>query len=411
MKRRVVVTGLGAITPVGMTAPETWESVKNGVNGVGAITLFDASAMPAKIAAEVKGFDPLKHMDKKEARRIDRFIQFALVASEEAIKMSGLQITPENAENVGVAIGSGIGGLNMIEDVFRVLLEKGPSRVTPFFIPGIIINMASGLVSIKYGAKGPNFSTVTACATSAHSIGMSYRAIQYGEADVMISGGAEAAITPLSIAGFSSMGALSTRNDDPATASRPYDLNRDGFVMGEGSGVLILEELEHAKRRGAKIICELTGFGQSGDAYHISAPSEDGDGPMRVMKNVLKDSGLRPEQIDYINAHGTSTPHGDKIETLAVKRTFGENPPAVSSSKSEFGHLLGAAGAVESIVCIHALLDNTLPPTINIQTPDPNCDLDYVPKVARQHQVNHVLTNSFGFGGTNACLVFSRFEE
>jgi 3-oxoacyl-[acyl-carrier-protein] synthase II len=411
VKRRVVVTGVGAITPVGRTAPETWESVKNGVNGVGAITLFDASAMPAKIAAEVKGFDPLNYMDKKEARKIDRFIQFAFIASDEAMKMSGLEITPENAEGVGVAIGSGIGGLNMIEDVFKTLLERGPSRVTPFFIPGIIINMASGLVSIKYGAKGPNFATVSACATSAHSIGMSYRTIQYGDADVMICGGAEAAITPLAIAGFSAMRALSTRNDDPATASRPYDLNRDGFVMGEGAGVLILEELEHAKKRGAKVICELTGFGQSGDAYHISAPSDDGDGPMRVMKNVLKDSGLKPEEIDYVNAHGTSTPQGDKVETLAVKRTFGDKPPAVSSSKSEIGHLLGAAGAVESIVSIYALLNDTLPPTINIQTPDPDCDLDYVPAHSRSHKMRNVLSNSFGFGGTNACLVFSRFEE
>lgn len=411
MKRRVVVTGVGAITPVGKTASETWASVKSGVNGVNAITLFDASNMPARIAAEVKGFDPLNYMDKKEARKIDRFIQFAHIASDEAMKMSGFQVTPENAETVGVAIGSGIGGLNMIEDVFKTLLEKGPSRVTPFFIPGIIINMASGLVSIKYGAKGPNFATVSACATSAHSIGMSFRTIQYGDADVMICGGAEAAVTPLAIAGFSAMRALSTRNDDPKTASRPYDLNRDGFVMGEGAGVLILEELEHAKKRGARIICELKGFGQSGDAFHISAPSDDGDGPMRVMKNVLKDSGLKPEEIDYINAHGTSTPHGDKVETLAVKRTFGEKPPAVSSSKSEFGHLLGAAGAVESIVCIHALLDNVLPPTINIQTPDPDCDLDYVPDTARPRDLRNVLTNSFGFGGTNACLVFSRFEE
>jgi len=408
----VVVTGVGAITPVGKTAPATWESVKNGVNGVDAITLFDAAPMPARIAAEVKGFDPLDYMDKKEARRIDRFIQFALVASDEAMKMSGLQVTQENAENIGVAIGSGIGGLNMIEDVFKTLLDRGPSRVTPFFIPGIIINMASGLVSIKYGAKGPNFSTVTACATSAHSIGMSYRAIQYGDADAMICGGAEAAITPLSIAGFSSMGALSTRNDDPKTASRPYDLERDGFVMGEGSGVLVLEELEFARKRGANIICELTGFGQSGDAYHISAPSEDADGPMRVMLNVLKDSGLKPDQIDYVNAHGTSTPQGDKVETLAVKRTFGAGKiPAVSSSKSEFGHLLGAAGAVEAIVCIYALKNDTLPPTINIRTPDPDCDLDYVPDTARPLKMNHVLSNSFGFGGTNACLVFSRFEE
>jgi 3-oxoacyl-[acyl-carrier-protein] synthase II len=411
VKRRVVVTGVGAITPVGKTAPETWESVKNGVNGVDAITLFDASAMPAKIAAEIKGFDPLNYMDKKEARKVDRFVQFSFIASDEAMKMSGLQITPENAEGVGVAIGSGIGGLNMIEDVFKTLLERGPSRVTPFFIPGIIINMASGLVSIKYGAKGPNFATVSACATSAHSIGMSLRTIQYGDADVMICGGAEAAITPLAIAGFSAMRALSTRNDDPKTACRPYDLNRDGFVMGEGAGVLVLEELEFAKKRGAKIICELKGFGQSGDAYHISAPSDDGDGPMRVMKNVLKDSGLKAEEIDYINAHGTSTPQGDKVETLAVKRTFGEKAPPVSSTKSEIGHLLGAAGAVESIVSIYAMLNDTLPPTINIQTPDPDCDLDYVPDKTRPQKMRNVLSNSFGFGGTNACLVFSRFEE
>jgi len=368
--------------------------------------------MPAKIAAEIKGFDPLNYMDKKEARKVDRFVQFAFIAADEAMKMSGLQITPENAESVGVAIGSGIGGLNMIEDVFKTLLERGPSRVTPFFIPGIIINMASGLVSIKYGAKGPNFSTVSACATSSHSIGMSYRTIQYGDADVMICGGAEAAITPLAIAGFSAMRALSTRNDDPKTASRPYDLDRDGFVMGEGAGILILEELEYAKKRGARIICEMKGFGQSGDAFHISAPSEDGDGPMRVMQNVIKDAGLKPEEIDYINAHGTATPPGDKIETLAIKRTFcGVKIPAVSSSKSEFGHLLGAAGAVEAIVSIDALINDTLPPTINIRTPDPDCDLDYVPDKARSMKMRNVLSNSFGFGGTNACLAFSHFEE
>lgn len=405
------MTGVGAITPVGATLNESWENIKNGVSGGGPITLFDASDMPVKIAAEVKNFDPLDHLDKKDARRIDRFIQFALVASDEAIKMAGLKITPEIAENVGVAIGSGIGGLKTIEDVHSLLLERGPSRISPFFIPAIIINMASGFVSIKYGAKGPNFSTVSACATSAHSIGMSFRAIQYGDADVMICGGAEAAITPLSISGFASMRALSFRNDDPKTASRPYDKNRDGFVMGEGAGVMIIEELESAKKRGANILCEIKGFGQSGDAYHISAPSDDGDGPMRVMKNVLKDSGLKPEETDYVNTHGTATPSGDKIETIAIKKTFGDKIPPVSSTKSEIGHLLGASGAVEAIISIMAMRENVLPPTINQSTPDPECDLDYVPNKSRSHNIKNVMSNSFGFGGTNACLAFSRFEE
>lgn len=411
MKKRVVVTGVGAITPAGKTSYETWCNVREGKSCVGHITLFDASNMPVKISAEVKDFDPLQFMDKKEARRIDRFIQFALGAAEEAIKMSGLTITSENAERVGVAVGSGIGGLSSLEDSHSTLLEKGPLKISPFFIPSIIINMASGLISIKYGAKGPNFSTVTACATSSHSLGMAYRTIQYGDADVMICGGAEAAITPLSIAGFASMRALSTRNDDPLTASRPFDLDRDGFVMGEGAGILVIEEFEHALKRGAKILCEIKGFGQSGDAFHISAPSEDGDGPIRVMESALKDAGLKPEEIDYINTHGTSTPAGDKVEALAIKKVFGEKIPPLSSTKSEIGHLLGAAGAVEGIVTMYSILEGVLPPTINLKTLDPECDLDVIPNQARKADVKYALSNSFGFGGTNACLVFSRYEE
>jgi len=411
VRRRVVVTGVGAITPAGKTAFETWENVKKGKSCAGNITLFDASNMPVKIAAEVKDFDPLQYMDKKEARKFDRFIQFAIAAADEAFKMSKLTIAPENAERVGVGVGSGIGGLNSLEESHKTLLERGPSRISPFFIPSIVINMASGLISIRYGAKGPNFSTVTACATSSHSIGMSFRTIQYGDADVMICGGAEAAITPLSIAGFASMRALTTRNDDPLTASRPYDLERDGFLMGEGAGIMVLEELEHAKRRGATILAEVKGFGQSGDAFHISAPSEDGDGPMRVMINAINDSGLKPEDIDYINTHGTATPSGDKAETLAIKKVFGGKIPPASSTKSEVGHLLGAAGAVEGIVTIYSMLEGVIPPTINLKTPDPECDLDYVPNESRQANVKNALSNSFGFGGTNASIVFSKYEE
>lgn len=411
MKRRVVVTGMGAITPAGNNVKETWENVKNGISCASTITLFDPTNMPVKIACEVKNFDPLNHFDKKEIKKMDRFIQFALVAAEEAFKMSNLKIEETDPTRVGVAVGSGIGGLQSIEDVHKILLEKGASRVSPFFIPQIIINMASGLISIKYGAKGPNFSTVTACATSSHSIGFAFRTIQYGDADVMICGGAEAAITPLSIAGFAAMRALSTRNDDPQTASRPYDIDRDGFVMGEGAGILILEELEFAKKRGAPIICELKGFGQSGDAFHISAPSEDGDGPMRVMLSAIKDAQLTPNDIDYINTHGTSTPSGDIAETIAIKRAFKEKVPPASSTKSEIGHLLGAAGAVEGIVTILSINEGIIPPTINLKNQDPQCNLDYVPNQARKAEINNAISNSFGFGGTNACLVFSKFKE
>ncbi len=412
MKRRVVVTGYGVLSPLSLTAEGTWERVLRGESGIGPIEGFDVSSYPVRIAGQVPGFDPLNYMDKKDARKIDRFIQFALAATQEALAMSGLEVTPENAERVGVAVGSGIGGLRTIEEQHKILMERGWGRVSPFFIPGIIINMASGQISIRHGARGPNISTVTACATASHAIGESMRYIQRGDADVMISGGAEAAVTPLSIAGFAAMRALSTRNDEPETASRPYDADRDGFVMGEGAGVLILESLEHARARGAQIMCELTGYGMSGDAFHVSAPSEDGDGPMRAMANALEDAGLSPSEIQYINAHGTSTPAGDSVETLAVKRCFGDHASAVavSSTKSMTGHLLGAAGGLEAILTIQAMRDGMAPPTINLRTPDPACDLDYVPNEARPMAIRHALSNSFGFGGTNACLVLSKFD-
>ncbi len=412
MKRRVVVTGYGVLSPLSLTAEGTWERVLKGESGIGPIEGFDVSSYPVRIAGQVPGFDPLNYMDKKDARKIDRFIQFALAATQEALAMSGLEITSGNAERVGVAVGSGIGGLRTIEEQHKILMERGWGRVSPFFIPGIIINMASGQISIRHGAKGPNISTVTACATASHAIGESMRYIQRGDADVMISGGAEAAVTPLSIPGFAAMRALSTRNDEPETASRPYDADRDGFVMGEGAGVLVLESLEHARARGARIMCELTGYGMSGDAFHVSAPSEDGDGPMRAMVNALEDAGLPPSDIQYINAHGTSTPAGDSVETLAVKRCFGDHAAtvAVSSTKSMTGHLLGAAGGLEAILTIQAMRDGIAPPTINLRTPDPACDLDYVPNEARPMAIEHALSNSFGFGGTNACLVLSKFD-
>ena len=400
------------MSPLALTAEETWQRALKGESGIGPITHFDVQNAPVRIAGEVKGFDPLNFMDKKEARKMDRFIQFSLAATREAVGASGLCVTPENAERVGVAVGSGIGGLATIEEQHKILLERGWGRVSPFFIPAIIINLASGHISIKYGAKGPNISTVTACATASHAIGESMRYIQRDETDVMICGGAEAAVTELAVSGFHAMRALSTRNDEPARASRPYDAQRDGFVMGEGAGILILEELEHAKRRGAPIYCEVVGYGLSGDAYHISAPSEDGDGPMRVMANALRDAGLKPEDVSYINAHGTSTPLGDKVETLAVKRLFGEHAKkvAISSTKSMTGHLLGAAGGLEAVLTIQAMRDSIAPPTINLEVPDPDCDLDYVPNQARPMAIRHALSNSFGFGGTNACIVLSRYE-
>lgn len=409
MKRRVVVTGIGLISPLGLDAEGTWQAVRSGTSGIGKISLFDASSFPVQIAGEVKGFVPENYMDKKDVKKMDRFIQFAMAAAREAMAQSGLAITPDNAERVGVAVGSGIGGLATIETQHKILLERGPGRMSPFFIPGIIINMASGQLSIEYGAKGPNVSTVTACATSSHSIGEAARYIRNGDVDAMICGGAEAAVTAIAVGGFAAMRALSTRNDEPERASRPYDIGRDGFVMGEGAGIFILEELEHAKARGAKILCELSGYGLCGDAYHISAPSEDGDGPCRVMQNALKDAGLEPSQIGYVNAHGTSTPTGDKVETLAVKKVFGEKPPLVSSTKSMTGHLLGAAGVLEAALTIFAMRDGVVPPTINLEVPDPDCDLDYVPNTARSVEFTHALSNSFGFGGTNASLIFSKF--
>jgi 3-oxoacyl-[acyl-carrier-protein] synthase II len=413
LKRRVVVTGVGLVSPLGLTAEEAWQRALRGESGIGAITLFDASAFPARIAGEVRGFDPLNYMDKKDVKKMDRFIQFAVAAAQEAVAMSGLAVTPENAERVGVAVGSGIGGLSTLEEQHKIYLERGPGRLSPFFIPGMIINMASGQISIRYGAKGPNIATVTACSTASHAIGEAAKYIQRGEADAMICGGAEAAVTPLAVGGFAAMRALSTRNEEPQRASRPYDADRDGFVMGEGSGVLVIEDLDHAKARGAKILCEIAGYGLSGDAYHISAPSEDGDGPMRVMQNALKDAGLRPEDVDYINAHGTSTPVGDKVETLAVKRLFGDHARnlAVSSTKSMTGHLLGAAGGLEAVLTILAIRDQVAPPTINYERPDPECDLDYVPNTARSMPIRCALSNSFGFGGTNACLALGLFEE
>ena len=413
MTRRVVVTGLGLVSPLALTAEGSWQRVLKGESGIGPITLFDAAAFPARIAGEVRGFDPLAYMDKKDVKKMDRFIQFACAAAQEAMQMSGLAVTPGNAERVGVAVGSGIGGLSTLEEQHKILLERGPGRISPFFIPGMIINMASGQISIRYGAKGPNIATVTACSTASHAIGESMRYIQRGDADAMICGGAEAAVSPLAVGGFAAMRALSTRNDEPEKASRPYDAGRDGFVMGEGSGVLVLEELECAKARGATILAELIGYGVSGDAYHISAPSEDGDGPARVMANAIRDAGLQPPDIQYINAHGTSTTVGDKVETIAVKRVFGEHAGrvCVSSTKSMSGHLLGAAGGLEAVLTILAIRDQVAPPTINLDVPDPECDLDYVANRARPLPIRVALSNSFGFGGTNACVALARYEE
>ncbi len=411
-RRRVVVTGLGLVTPLGIGVQETWEALLQGRSGVGKITLFDASTYPVQIAAEVKNFDPSLYIDQKEIKKMDRFIQFAIAATEEAVKDSGLKITPENAERVGVIIGSGMGGLPMIEYYHKVLLEKGHRRVSPFFIPMTIINLAAGQVSIRYGAKGPNSSPCTACATGAHSIGDAFRIIQLDQADAMIAGGTEAVITPLGIAGFTAMKALSTRNEEPERASRPFDIDRDGFVMGEGAGIVILEELSHALKRGARIYAEIVGYGMSGDAYHITSPAPEGEGAARCMNAALKDAGIRPEEVDYINAHGTSTKYGDELETMAIKKVFGEQAYklAVSSTKSMTGHLLGAAGGVEAVITVLSIYNSIVPPTVNLEKPDPACDLDYVPNKARRMEVNYAISNSFGFGGTNACLVFKRFR-
>jgi len=413
MGRRVVVTGVGLICAVGNTSEETWKNLLAGKSGVARITHFDAAQFACQIAAEVKNFDPLNFIEKKELKKMGRFIHLALAATEEAMRSSGLQVTPENATRVGVHIGSGVGGFDVIEREHSNLLTGGPRKISPFFIPASIVNLAAGHVSIRWGAKGPNEATATACTTSAHSVGDAFKIIARSDADVMIAGGTEAAITPMGIGGFAAMRALSTRNDEPERASRPWDLERDGFVVGEGAGILVLEELEFARARGAKILAEIIGYGMSADAFHITQPAEGGEGACRVMQNTLNDAKVKPEDVDYINAHGTSTPLGDRQETQAIKRAFGEHARklAVSSTKSMTGHLLGGAGGLEAGVTVLALRDQMLPPTINLDTPDPECDLDYVPNHARKAKVDVALTNSFGFGGTNGCLLFRRWTE
>ena len=407
-RRRVVVTGLGAITPVGVGVAETWQNIVAGKSGIGRITRFDPGAFACQVAGEVNGFDVNQYLPPKDARRMDRFVHFGLVAGMEAFKDSGLVVTEQNAERIGVCISSGIGGLPMIEETHNDFLAGGPRKISPFFIPGTIINMISGNLSIMYGLKGPNFSVVTACTTGTHSIGESFRIIEYGDADVMIAGGAESTISPLAVGGFSSAKALSTRNDDPATSSRPWDKDRDGFVMGEGAGVLVLEEYEHAKARGAKIYAELTGYGMSADAYHMTAPSTDG--PKRSMVNALRNAGLNPDQVQYVNAHGTSTPLGDKNETAALKLAFGDHAKklVVSSTKSMTGHLLGGAGGIESLFCVLAIHHQIAPPTINVFEQDPDCDLDYCANTARKMKIDVSVNNNFGFGGTNGSLVFRK---
>ncbi len=409
-RRRVVVTGLGIVCPIGNTVAEAWSNALAGKSGINRITHFDAAALSSQIAGEVKNFDVAAYLSPKEARRMDRFIHLGLAAGVQAIKDSGIQVTEANAVRIGVNIGSGIGGLPMIEDTHNEVLKGGPRKISPFFIPSTIINMISGNLSIMFGLKGPNLAMVTACTTSTHCIGEAGRLIEYEDCDVMVAGGAEATITLLAVGGFAAARALSTRNDDPATASRPWDKDRDGFVLGEGAGVLVLEELEHAKKRGATIYAELAGYGMSGDAYHMTAPQEDGEGAARCMENALRNAGLNREDIDYINAHGTSTPLGDLAETVAVKRCFGEHAKklAISSTKSMTGHLLGAAGGVEAIFSALAVHHQVAPPTANLFNQDPACDLDYVPNTARRMPMRTALSNSFGFGGTNGTLIFKR---
>ena len=400
------------ISPLGIGNEPTWRGLLEGRSGVGRITKFDPAAFACQIAGEVHGFEPEKWIEKKEVKKSDTFIHYAVAAAQMAVDDANLDTAACDHERLGVIIGSGIGGLPLIEEMHTKMLERGPSRVSPFFIPGLIINLAAGHVSIRFNCKGPNSAPATACATGAHAIGDAFKVIQRDDADVMFAGGTEAVVTPLAVGGFAAMRALSTRNDEPQRASRPWDLNRDGFVMGEGAGVLLLEEREHALRRGATIYCELTGYGMSSDAYHITSPAEDGSGMINVMRRALKDAGLQPADIGYINAHGTSTPLGDKAETVAIKGVFGEHAYklAVSSTKSMTGHLLGAAGGLEAAISAMVVKEGMLPPTINHETPDPDCDLDYVPNQARPKQVRHVLSNSFGFGGTNATLVFSAHE-
>ena len=411
-KRRVVVTGIGMVSPLGVGNEPTWQGLIEGRSGVGRITKFDPSAFVCQIAAEVKGFDPEQWMEKKEVKKSDTFIHYALAAAAMAVQDAGLDFAACDSERFGVIVGSGIGGLPLIEEMHSKMLERGPGRISPFFIPGLIVNLAAGQISIRYGCQGPNSAPATACATGAHAIGDAFKVIQRDDADVMFAGGSEAVICRLAVGGFAAMRALTSRNDEPERASRPWDLNRDGFVIGEGAGMLILEEIEHAKARGATIYCELTGYGMSSDAYHITSPAEDGGGMIRVMKSALRDAKLNPSDIDYINAHGTSTSVGDKTETVAIKGVFGDGAynVAVSSTKSMTGHLLGAAGGLEAAVAAMTIRTNIIPPTINYETPDPECDLDYVPNTAREQKVTHVMSNSFGFGGTNATLIFSRLS-
>jgi 3-oxoacyl-[acyl-carrier-protein] synthase II len=409
-RRRVVVSGLGIVCPIGNTVPEAWNNALAGKPGITRVTRFDPSRLSCQIAGEVQGFDVAPYMAPKDARRMDLFIHYGMAAGLQAWRDASLQVTPENAERIGINFGSGIGGLPMIESMHDELEKNGPRRISPFFIPGTIINMIAGLLSIEVGAKGPNLAMVTACTTSTHCIGEAAKSIRYGDADVMIAGGAEAVVTELAMGGFASARALSTRNDDPATASRPWDKERDGFVLGEGAGAVVLEEYEHAKARGARIYCEMVGYGVSADAFHMTAPPEDGDGGFRAMRNALRDAGLESTAVDYVNAHGTSTPLGDAAETKALKKLLGPHVAkvAVNSTKSMTGHLLGAAGGVEAVFSVLAVRDQVSPPTINLRTPDPECDLDYVPNAARKMTIRVALSNSFGFGGTNGTLVFSR---
>jgi 3-oxoacyl-[acyl-carrier-protein] synthase II len=411
-KPRVVVTGLGAVTPVGNTAEEFWTALIQGKSGIGPITRFDATDFPTRIAGEVKGFDALKFVDKKDDRKLDLYLKYALACAVMAVEDAGLDPAKEDGNRFGVLVGSGIGGISTLLESHKVLLDKGPDRVSPFFVPMLIINMASGLISMRFGARGPNSSVVTACATGNHAIGDATRIIQRGDADVMIAGGAEAIIIPLTIAGFCQMKAMSTRNDEPARASRPFDADRDGFVCGEGGGLVVLESLEHAVRREARIYAEVVGYGMTGDAHHMTAPDPEGDGAARAMAAALRDAALEPPAVGYINAHGTSTPYNDKFETIAIKRVFGEHAKRlpVSSTKSMTGHLLGAAGGIEAIATTLALYHGVLPPTINYEKPDPECDLDYVPNQARKQDVEVALSNAFGFGGTNATLAFRKYR-
>jgi 3-oxoacyl-[acyl-carrier-protein] synthase II len=412
VSRRVVVTGIGLVSSLGIGTTVNWDALVAGTSGVGQVTRFDVTRHAARIAAEVKGFDPLQWIDRKDVKKMDVFIQYAVAASQFAMDDAGLAITPSNATDVGVSIGSGIGGFGMIEREHEAMLDGGPRKISPFFIPSTIINLAAGQVSIRFGAKGPNLATCTACSASAHALGESFEIIRRGDAVAMIAGGSEAAVTPMGLGGFAALRALSTRNDDPARASRPFDRDRDGFVIGEGAGLLVLEELEHARERGARIYAEVVGYGMTADAYHITAPAEDGDGGVRVMRMALKKAKVRPDEVDYINAHGTSTPFNDRLETLAIKQCFGDHARvlAVSSTKSMTGHLLGGAGGYEAGVSALAVYHQVVPPTINLDNPDPECDLDYVPHTSRTMPIRYALSNSFGFGGTNAALLFKRYE-